>query len=270
MHRFIKFIALSLLALGSAASLVACQENAEANNTIKVGVIAGPETDLMEVAKQVAAKKYGLHVKIVQFSDYTLPNVALNDGSLDANMFQHKPYLDEVIQNQHFALTPIGKTFVYPMGIYSQKIKKLSQLPNDASVAVPNDPSNEARALLLLAKANLITLKPNVGVTATPLDIVNNPKHLKIKEIDAAQIARDLPDVTIAAINTNYAVPAGLYPSRDALFSEGADSPYANLVVVRTEEANSPKLHELVDALHSPEVLAAAKQLFKGQAIPAW
>lgn len=265
----IRKLIVSLSFLLSSLVLVGCQSH-EAANEIKVGTISGPETQLMEVAKQVAKQNYGLDVKVIAFSDYTLPNIALNDGSLDANMIQHQPYLDAVIKSQHYKLTTIGRTFIYPVGIYSQKIKHLNQLPTGAIVAIPNDPSNEARALLLLAKANIISLKPGVSVTATPLDIVGNPKNIQIKEIDAAQLPRVLPDVTVAVINTNFAVLAGLYPSRDALFTESSDSPYANIVVVRTADANDPKLHELVEALHSPQVVQAAKQIFKDQAIAAW
>jgi D-methionine transport system substrate-binding protein len=253
----------------SSLLLSACQSH-EAANEIKVGTISGPETQLMEIAKQVAKQNYGLDIQIVEFSDYNLPNIAVSDGSLDANMVEHKPYLDALIKNEHYALTTIGRTFIYPVGIYSQKIKNLNQLQTGAIVAIPNDPSNEARALLLLAKAGVITLKPNAGVTAMPQDIVSNPKNIQIKEIDAAQLPRVLPDVTLAVINTNFAVPAGLYPSRDALFREDANSPYANVVVVRIADANSPKLHELVEALHSPQVVQAAQQIFKGQAIAAW
>jgi D-methionine transport system substrate-binding protein len=250
--------------------LAACQPKAQDGNIIRVGTISGPETDLMVVAKAVAKKQFGLEVKIVEFNDYTMPNTALNDGSLDANVFQHQPYLDAESKNKGYQFVAVGKTFIYPVGIYSSKIKKLSTLPDKAIVAIPNDPSNEARALLLLSKAGLITLKPNAGVNATPVDIVSNPKNLQFKELDAAQLPRVLPDVTIAAINTNYAVPAGLYPNRDALFIEDKTSPYANLVVVRAADKESKNAAELVSALHSPEVLQKAKELFKGQALPAW
>lgn len=266
MQALSKFTAVLCLLLGG---LVGCQAH-EASNEIKVGTISGPETQLMEVAKTVAQKNYGLDINIVEFTDYTMPNIALNDGSLDANMIQHQPYLDAVIKNQHYALVSIGKTFIYPMGIYSKKIKNLNQLQPGAIVAVPNDPSNEARALLLLAKAGIITLKPGAGVTASLLDVASNPKNVKIKEIDAAQLPRVLQDVTLAVINTNFAIPAGLYPSRDALFTEDADSPYANIIVARSKDAENPKLKELVEALHSPEVLEAAQKLFQGQAIAAW
>lgn len=247
-------------------SLVAC--NKPSPNTITVGTIAGPETDLVEVAKEVALKQYGLQVKIVEFNDYNLPNEALQDGSLDANVYQHLPYLQAAIKAHGYNLEPIGKTFIYPTGIYSSKIKSLTQLPDKAVIAIPNDPSNEARALLLLHKAGLITLKNTH--TATTADIATNPKQLNIKELDAAQLPRVLSDVDAAVINTTFAIPAGLSPSRDAIYIEDKDSPYANLIVIRPDNPKKPQLEEFVKALNSEEVKNKAKELFGDAAIPAW
>lgn len=258
-----------LLIISSMLFLFGCQQKARDPNVIKVGTIDGPETVLMQVAKKVAKEKYGLDVKIITFTDYNMPNEAVNDGSIDANMTQHLPYFQAAIKARGYKLTSIGKTFIYPMGIYSRKIKSLSQLPAGATVAIPNDPSNEARALLLLANAKLITLRDNNDVNATPKDITSNPKKLKFSELDAEQLPRVLRDVTLAVINTNYAIPAGLMPSKDAIFLESTHSPYANIVVVRSSDANNKQLNELVAALHSPQVLAEAKKIFKGQAIPA-
>lgn len=248
--------------------LTACHQQQDAN-TLRVGTIAGPETELMEVAKKIAAN-HGLNIKIIEFSDYTMPNEALVTGSIDANMFQHLPYLQAAIKAKGYQLTPIAKTFVYPMALYSKKITNISQLPDKAIVAIPNDPSNEARALLLLQKADLIKLKPGANITATVEDIGQNPKQLNIKEIDAAQLPRVLPDVDIAAINTNYATEANLSPSRDGLITEDASSPYANIIVVKTADKMDPRFLKLVQAIHSAEVLHKAQQLFHGQAIPAW
>lgn len=266
--KLLAWVGLSLLAM----SVVGCHGNKATApaNVIKVGTIAGPETQLMEVAKEVAKTEYNLDVEIVTFTDYNQPNEALNDGSIDANMFQHLPYLQQAIAANHYQITPIGKTFIYPMAIYSKRYHNLGELQKRAVVAIPNDPSNEARALLLLQSANLIKLKDGGSPASTPMDIISNPYQLEIKSLDAAQLPRVLPDVALAVINTNYAVPAGLYPNRDALFSEGKDSPYANLVVVRTADQANPNLIHLVDALHSPQVLEAAQKLFNGQAIPAW
>lgn len=249
---------------------VSCGKKQRAPNEVIVGTIAGPETTLMEVAKDVAKEKYNIDLKIVQFNDYVLPNTALADGSIDANMFQHMPYLQATMKAKGYNLTSIGKTFIYPMGIYSKKIKSLRELKDGSSVAIPNDPSNEARALLLLQNAGLITLKKSADVTATVNDIATNPKKLQFKEMDAAQLPRVLDDVTLAAINTNYAVIANLLPTRDAIFMEKSDSPYANIVVIRAEDKSKENLQHLVAALQSNKVLAKSKELFQGQAIAAW
>ncbi len=246
----------------------ACQSHDK--TTLKVGTISGPETELMQIAKMVAKKQFGLDITIIEFTDYLEPNAALSDGSIDANMFQHQPYLDQQIKDRHYPLVSIGKTFIYPMGIYSAKIKSLQQIPSGAMVALPNDPSNEGRALILLQKAKLIKLKKEMTLYVVPEDIIENPKQLKFKELDAAQIARSLPDVDVAVINTNYAIPAGLSPQRDAIFLEGKDSPYANIVVIRSDETQDPRMKQLVAALQSDAVLKATQRVFKGQAIAAW
>lgn len=255
-------------------SLVACSDEKntakESANEISVGAIAGPETQLVEVAKKVALEKYNLKVKIVTFTDFTMPNTAVADGSIDANAFQHQAYLEEQNKSRGYDLVAVGKTFIYPMGLYSKKLQSLDQVQPNATIAIPNDPSNEARALLLLQSAGLLTLKPGTGVTATPQDILTNPLNLKIKEIDAAQLPRVLGDVDLAAINTVYAIPAGLVPTKNALFTESSDSPYANLIVVQAKEQDEPKIQHFVEAYQSPEVIAEAERLFQGGAVPAW
>lgn len=246
-------------------TLSSCSHKENAH-TIRVGTIAGPETKLMQVAKKIALKKFGLHVKIITFTDYTIPNQALAEGQIDANAFQHYPFLLSQIQTHHYHLVSVGDTFLYPMGLYSQQLKQLSDLKNGAKIAIPNDPSNEARALLLLQKAGLIILKPNVSIDATTHDIVSNPRDLKIISLDAAQIPRALQDVSLAAINTNYAIPAGLSPSK-ALFEEKTDSPYMNLIVARAVDKNTKKIKELVEAYQSKPVELEAKKLFGDAAI---
>ncbi|WP_412755959.1 MetQ/NlpA family ABC transporter substrate-binding protein [Legionella bozemanae] len=247
-------------------SLVAC--NKPSPNTLVIGTIAGPETELVETAKEVAKNKYDLNIKIVTFNDYNLPNEALQDGSLDANVYQHLPYLNAAIKAHGYTLEAIGRTFVYPMGIYSKKYTSLQQLPEKAVIALPNDPSNEMRALQLLEKAQLITLKPteNTGLK----DIATNPHNLQFKEMDAAQLPRVLPDVDAAVINTTFALPAGLNPSRDALFTEDKNSPYANIIVIRSNAPKKEQLELFVKALNSEEVKEKAKTLFGDSAIPAW
>lgn len=259
-----KLLLLSLLIISAG-----CSKKTHSANEIAIGTIAGPETSLMEVAKTVAKDQYGLTLKIVPFNDYVLPNQALADGSIDANMFQHQPYLDATVKAKGFPIVAIGKTFVYPMGIYAKRIKTLHDIPNDATIAIPNDPSNQARALLLLQKAGLITLTSN-SIDTKLSSIKTNPKQLRFKEMDAAQLPRVLEDVDLAAINTNYAMVANLLPSRDAVFMEGSDSKYANIVVVRRDEQQAAKFSKLMSALHSNEVRQKAAELFKGQAIPAW
>lgn len=246
--------------------LAAC--NKPSPNTLTIGTIAGPETELVETAKDVAQIKYGLNIKIVEFNDYNLPNEALEDGSLDANVYQHLPYLQAAIKAHGYHLEAIGKTFVYPTGIYSTKVKSVGQLTDHSIIAVPNDPSNETRALLLLQKAGLIRLKKTDMATVN--DISSNPQNLQIKELDAAQLPRVLPDVDAAVINTNFAIPADLSPSRDAIFKEGKDSPYANLIVIRRDSTKKTQLEEFVKAMNSTEVQHKAKELFGDAAIPAW
>jgi D-methionine transport system substrate-binding protein len=247
-------------------SLVAC--NKPSPNTLIIGSIAGSESELVETARKVAKDKYGLDIKIITFNDYNLPNEALQDGSLDANVYQHLPYLQAAIKAHHYTLEPIGRTFIFPVGIYSKKVNSLKELPEKAIIAIPNDPSNELRALQLLEKAGLITLKStdNAGLQ----DITSNPHNFQFKEIDAAQLPRTLADVDIAVINTTFALPAGLHPSHHALFIEGNDSPYANIIVIRSDSTKKKQLTLFVKAFNSEEVKEKAKILFDDAAMPAW
>jgi D-methionine transport system substrate-binding protein len=248
-------------------NLIACNST-ESPNTLLIGTIAGPETELVKTAKDIAMKDYGLTIKIVEFNDYNLPNRALEDGSLDANVYQHKPYLDAAIKAHGYQLEILGRTFIYPMGVYSNKYKSLDALPDNAVIALPNDPSNEARALVLLQDAGLITLKSQN--TSLLNDIATNPKHLKFKELDAAQLSRVLPDVDAAIINTTFAIPAGLKPTKDALFLENKNSPYANLIVIKKGNPKTPQLQLFMKALQSKAVVDKAQALFTDAAIPAW
>jgi len=250
--------------------LLACHQQPTSPNTLTIGTIAGPETDLVKAAQSVAHDQYGLDIRVVEFSDYNLPNEALQDGSLDANVYQHLPYLESAQKAHGYTLEPIGRTFLFPTGLYAKKIKKIQDLPLRAQIAIPNDPSNEARALRLLADAKLITLKPDTDNTPSVQDIVSNPKKLRFKTLDAAQLPRILPDVDAAIINTTFAIPAGLNPAQDALILESKTSPYANLIVI---EINTPKREQLelfVKAMHSDEVKNQAKHLFGDAAIASW
>lgn len=259
-----------LIILGLSLTLTACNNNKkEASDVVTVGIIDGPETKIWKTVQQVALQKYGLHVKLVTFSDYNMPNAALNSGEIDANAFQHMPFLVAQINDHHYDIVPIAKTFVYPIALYSQKVKNLSEIKDGAKIAIPNDPSNEARALLLLQQGGLITLKDGADVKATVVNIVKNPKHLKIVELDAAQLPRVLPDVTGAVINNDFAQPAGL-TKKDAILIENKNSPYMNIIAIRPTEANEKKIQELVKSYQSPEVKAEAYKLFGDDAIAGW
>ena len=266
----IKFLLFSFLFLIFSVLFQTFPATLQQQNTIRVGVMNGWPEQVMQVAATVAENKYGIKLKIITFSDYVQPNIALNNGSIDVNIFQHLPYLDAQIKSYHFSLAPIGKTFVYPMGFYSKKIHHLNQLNDHAIIAIPNDPSNGARALLILQKYGLIKLKPNVGVLATVNDIVENKYHLQVKLLDAATIPRSLKDVDLAAITNDYIGPAG-FTMQQAIMREGSDSPYANIIVVRTQDEKSPIFEKLVAIMHSKAVYGETTKIFPhGAAIPAW
>jgi len=252
--------------LGFIGLLFACK--APQKYDLVVGTIAGPETELVEVAKKVAQEKYGMNVKVFEFTDYHFPNEALADGTLDMNIYQHLPFLKASIKAKSYPIEAIGKTFIYPMGMYSRKYKSIAELPADSAIAIPNDPSNETRALLLLEQAGLITL--NKKDIMTPQDIESNPKHLKIKELDSAQLPRILPDVAAAVINTTFAIPAGLVPGKDTIYLESKNSPYANLIVVKINHQKKQEIQHFISAMHSQPVIDKAKELFGSGAITAW
>ncbi|HEM7808061.1 MetQ/NlpA family ABC transporter substrate-binding protein [Burkholderia multivorans] len=251
-------------ALGAAALFAGAQAE-----TIKVGVTGGPHAQIMEVVKKVAAKS-GLDVRIVEFADYVQPNAALAAGDLDANSYQHDPYLQAQVKDRGYKLIKVADTVTFPMGIYSKRVKSLAELKPGARVAIPNDPTNGGRALLLLQKQGVLKLRADAGLKATPLDIVDNPRKLKIVELDAAQIPRSLGDVDAAAINTNYAMEAGLKPKQDAIAIEGPNGPYANLIAIREADRNKPWVAKLVAAYHSPEVKQFIDGKFGGAVIAAW
>ena len=239
-----------LLSLAMVLALAAPSFAAE---DIVVGVTPFPHKDIMLAAKPLLAKE-GYNLVIKEFTDYVQPNMALASKQLFANFFQHEPYLDNMNKEKKLDLVSIGKVHIEPLGVYSKKIKKLADIKNGNSISVPNDPTNQARALRLLEANGLITIKP--GALVTVADITKNPLGLKFHELDAAQLPRTLDDVTASVINTNFAGEAGLVPARDALVMEGSESPYANIVVVRNEDKDSPKAKALMKAVQSPEVKA--------------
>ncbi|MGE5578391.1 MAG: MetQ/NlpA family ABC transporter substrate-binding protein [Syntrophothermus sp.] len=240
-----------------------------AETVLKVGATPVPHAEILEVVKPLLAKQ-GIKLEVVEFTDYVQPNLALASGDLDANFFQHVPYLETFSKDHNLQLTYIAKVHVEPMGVYSQKIKKLGELKDKAIVAIPNDPTNGGRALLLLQKAKLIELKKGAGLTATVFDIAKNPKNLQFRELEAAQLPRALADVDLAVINTNYALEAKLVPAKDALVIEAGESPYANVLAVRVADKDKKDLKALAKALNSPEIKKFLQDKYKGAVVPAF
>ncbi|HHV62535.1 MAG TPA: MetQ/NlpA family ABC transporter substrate-binding protein [Firmicutes bacterium] len=271
MRRTLFFITLFFVLLTAlvAGSLAGGQALAAASTVLKVGASPTPHAQILELIKPILAKE-GITLQIIEFQDYVQPNLALAEGELDANYFQHIPYLEQFCRDHNLDLTYIAKVHIEPMGIYSRKIKSLKQLRNRAVVAIPNDPTNGGRALLLLQRAGLIELREGAGLSATELDIAKNPKGLQIRPLEAAQLPRALADVDIAVINTNYALPAKLVPTRDALFMEDSESPYVNVLAVRTRDKNNPALQKLARALTSNTVKDYILKNYKGDIVPAF
>jgi D-methionine transport system substrate-binding protein len=272
MNTKIKFSALTGILLLS-LTLTNCGGDKKSDpNHIKVGVAAGPEFVVAQAAQKVAKEKYNLDVELISFNDYVVPNEALNQGDIDANAFQHKPYLDAQSEQRGYKLAIVGKTFVFPIAAYSKKIKSLAELKPGSTIIIPNDPTNGGRSLLLLQKNGLLKLKDGIGLLPKVTDITENPKNLKILELEAPQIPRALDDenVTIAIINNTFSSQAGLVPSRDALFVEDKDSPYVNLVVSREDNKTENKVQLFLKAYQSVEVEKAAEKEFKGGAIKGW
>jgi D-methionine transport system substrate-binding protein len=236
--------------------------------TIKVGVTAGPFAEVLDAAKPNAARE-GLIIDSVEFSDFIGPNAALAAGDLQANSFQHRPFLQSQIDARGYDLVPVGKTILVPIAFYSKRYQSVDKIPAGATIAIPNDPSNEARTLLLLETTGLIKLRPDVGFKATPLDIVENPKQMKLIELEAAQLARSLDDVDAAAVNTNYALQAGLNPF-ESLVREGPQSRYICEVVVRHQDVDKPWVKKLVAAFQSPDVKEFIEKRFKGAVLAGW
>ena len=267
--RLLSGILLSM-SLSAVASTVATQEQ-----TLKVGVTSGPHAQIFEVVKRVFERNNpGYKIQIVEFNDYIQPNAALDACELDANSYQHRPFLNAQIKARGYKLVGSGTTFVGPMAVYSKKYHHLAELPNGAKIGIPNDPANESRVLLLLQKHGIIKLRagidPLTGVNATPIDIIDNPKKWKFVEIDAAQLPRTLDDLDAAAVNADYAVKAGLNPARDSLVVESGDSPYACLIAVREKDQAQPWVPRLVKAYQSDEVKQFIASEFKGGILAGW
>ena len=254
---------------GAVFALALGLASAAAAETIRVGVTAGPHAEILDVVRTVAADR-GLDIKVVEFTDYVVPNQALAQKELEANSFQHEPYLKNQLSKTNWKIVKVATTIASPQGVYSAKYKKLADLPQGAQVAIANDPSNGARGLLILAEQGLIKLKDGKTVTATVADIVDNPKKLRFVELDAAQLPRSLQDVDLVSINNNYAVQAGLNPAKDAIARESLEGPWVNILAVREEDKDKPWVKKLIEAYHSPAAKAFLEKRFAGTYIATW
>jgi D-methionine transport system substrate-binding protein len=245
------------------------QDIGTAQRPIRVGVTAGPHAQVMEKVREIAARD-GLTIRIIEFQDYIQPNAALAAGDLDANSYQHQPFLDQQVRDRRLPLVALGKTLIFPMGIYSRRHRSLADVPQGGRIAVPNDPTNGGRALVLLAANGAFTLREGADFRATVADIAANPRRLRVVELEAAQLPRALDEVEAATINTNFAIPAGLNPVRDAIALESADSPYANLVVVRQQDREAPWARRFLAAYQTQEVKDFVASTFQGSVVPAF
>ena len=260
----------AMASIAVAATLLCSGVAHAANQTLRVGIMSGEDEDVWRVVAENAAK-HGLTIKITTFNDYTQPNEALARHDLDANAFQHKPYLDAQIQSQGYKIVQVGYTYVQPIGLYSRKWHTVSALPDGATIGVPNDPSNEGRALLLLQQQKVITLRSNVGLLPTAIDIADNPKHIHIKELDAGIVGRSIGDLDAAVINTDWAIKAGVKIPQERIAQEQVvGNPYRNFIAVNTADANAPWVHTLVQSYQQPNVSAEILSVYHGATIPAW
>lgn len=252
--------------LAVVAAVAAFSAHAE---SLTVAATPVPHAEILNFVKPQLAKE-GVELKVKEFTDYIQPNVQVAEKRLDANFFQHQPYLDEFNKAKGTQLVSVTGVHLEPLGAYSSKIKKLDELPSGATVVIPNDATNGGRALLLLDKAGVIKLKDNKNILATVKDITGNDKGLKFRELEAATIPRVLTQVDLALINTNYALEAKLNPEKDALVIEGSDSPYVNILVARPDNKDAEAMKKLAAALHSPEVKQFITEKYKGAVIPAF
>ena len=258
-----------LLAIAAAVGLLisaGCLARADTN--LKVGVSAGPYADILRYAADLAAKE-GLKAKIVEFTDWTLPNEALNAGDIDLNNFQHVPYLNNQVKTRGYDIVPLQKSIIVPFGLYSKKVTKLDDIKDGATTAIPNDPSNGARGLELLQQAGLIKLKDGAGMTATVKDIAENPKRLKIQELDAAQLPRALDDLDFSVVSLNYAVNAGLDPKK-ALILEDDHSKWGLVFAAKPKNKDNPAIVRFIEIYRSEPVKEFIQKKFNGVILTTW
>ncbi|MEU5388242.1 MetQ/NlpA family ABC transporter substrate-binding protein [Kitasatospora cineracea] len=278
MRNVLKTTALTATAAGLALTLAACSSgssgsgaSADPNKPLVVAASPTPHAQILKFVQDNLAAKAGLKLDIKEVSDYVTPNTSVQDGSADANYFQHQPYLDDFNKKNGTDIVSVEAVHLEPLGVYSKKVKSVAELKDGAQVAVPSDATNEGRALKLLADNNVITLKSGAGTTATVQDISSNPKNLKFKELEAAQLPRALDDVDAAVINGNYALGANLKPATDALVLEKAEgNPYANILAVKKGHESDPRVQKLAELLHSAEVKKYIDDTFQGAVIPAF
>ncbi|AKJ28534.1 MetQ/NlpA family ABC transporter substrate-binding protein [Caldimonas brevitalea] len=256
--QLLTWLAAGLLGLGGAHA-----------DTLSVAASPVPHAEILEFIKPRLAQE-GVELQIKVFDDYIQPNVQVAEKRLDANFFQHKPYLDEYNKSKGTKLVLLTPVHIEPFGAYSRKYKSAAELPEGATIAVPNNPANTGRALLLLAGQGLITLKDPGNILATERDIVSNPKKLKIRQLDAAALPRVLDQVDAAIINTNYALQAKLVPTRDAIFFERGKSYYANALVARPDNQDREAIKKLSAALNSPDVRRFLEEKYQGAVVPAF
>lgn len=270
-----KTFRMSLLLIISALLLAACggdkeeESKALSEDKVLVGVTGGPHEQIFEVVKEVAAKD-GLEVELKVFSDYIMPNKALAEGQLDVNSYQHKPFMDKFNEDHGTDLVAAVPTILSAIGVYSNEIDDIADVPENAKIGIPNDPSNGSRALVLFEEAGLIKLDDAKRDNATPLDVVENEKNVSFVELDAAQLPLMLDEVNLAVINGNFAASHGLNPSTDSIYTESIDSPYVNYIVVRKENENDAVIEKLRKAYHSDEVKQFIEEEFKGSYLPKW
>lgn len=278
MKKIIFAAATAVLSASIIFTACASKDNAESEKspeevgevvTLNIGATARPHAEILNEIKD-DLKAEGVNLIVTEFGDYTLLNPSLNDKQIDGNFFQHTPYLDDYVKNSGQDLVEVVKVHIEPMGVYSKKITNINEIADGAVVCIPNDSTNEARALLLLESQGLIQLNSEAGINATPKDIVSNPKNLNFNELDASVLPRVLDESDVAVINTNYALEAGLNPVNDSLAIEGEDSPYANVLVVRGEDKDSQAVQKLVDVLTSDKVRDLINEKYEGAIVPVF
>ncbi|UWR34907.1 MetQ/NlpA family ABC transporter substrate-binding protein [Sulfitobacter sp. W027] len=258
-----------MLRLTTLTSVLALMATGLAAEEIKVGVSPGEHAEIMEEVARIA-EPMGLDIDVIEFSDYVVPNQALADGDIQANSFQHVPYLEAQMKDRGFELSVVGNTITTPMGVYSEKITDIADLEEGATFGIPNDPTNGGRALLVLQQLGMIKVDEAAGLVPTVLDITENPKNLSFKELDAAQLPRSLADLDAALINTNYAIASGLSPKEDSIAMESADNPYVNVIAVRKGDEEAAWVETLLKAYHSDEVKAFIDESYQGTVITSW